>query len=146
MFRENQSPFFFFPFMDQTKIIEEEKSDSLIEGEFFSPKLSLLHGNSFKKEYCPYKSYQPTLKEGENAEEELLRKIQMYGLLVHDLNLHLDIYPMDKDVYYIYKKYNDEYLLLCKEYQEKYHPLLVKEATYDDKFNWVCPSLYKEGI
>ena len=70
----------------------------------------------------------------------------MYGLLVHDINLHLDIYPNDKDVYRIYKKYNDEYIKLCQEYQDKYAPLIVENAKYDNHFTWVCEKDYKGGL
>ena len=142
----NQGPFYFFPFMSEHKIIEEEKEDPVYKEVFFTPELTLLHGNAFKKEYIPYKNYKGYIPSSRTEEEELLLKIQMYGLLVHDINLHLDIYPRDKDVYQIYKKYNDEYQKLCLEYQEKYAPLLVKKAKYDNRFTWVSEKDYKGGL
>ena len=91
----NPGPFYFLPFMTTNKIIEEEKKDLTFYSEIFSPDLTLLHGNAFKNEYVPYKNYNPTLPFVNDEQEKLLREIQMYSLLSHDLKLYLDIYPED---------------------------------------------------
>jgi hypothetical protein len=68
-------------------------------------------------------------------------KIQMYGLLIHDLNLHLDIYPKDKEIYELFHKYTKEYLSLTNKYQELYSPLLAVNSKFDGIFTWVRDDL-----
>lgn len=141
----NPGPFYFLPFMGMHKMVEEDHKDVAFYDEIFSPELTLLHGNAFKNEYVGYKNYQPTIPFSKNEEDELIRHIQMYGLLMHDLNLHLDIYPMDKEIYALFKKNSDEYQKLVKEYQDKYDPLFSKDAKYEHHFTWVDLPYMKRG-
>jgi hypothetical protein len=53
------------------------------------------------------------------------------------LNLYLDVYPKDKEVYLLFKKNNEEYLKLIDKYQGINSPLLVNYASYDGQFTWV---------
>ena len=133
----NPGPFYFLPFMNMDKIIEEEKKDITFYSEILSPDLTLLYGNAFKNEYVPYKNYNPTLPLVKDEQEKLLREIQMYSLLTHDLKLYLDIYPEDKQMYDLYHRYVADSHKLADEYQEKYAPLFSYKAEFDDSFTWV---------
>ena len=130
-------PYFFMPFMQSTKNIKEDMHDMALQGELFSPDLTLLHGNEYKKEYVPYKNYTPSMPFSKNAKEEMLLEIQMYTLAMHDLKLHLDIYPNDEEIYNLYKKYCEKIRSLEKEYKDKYEPQHCCDAKYENGFTWV---------
>ena len=135
----NPGPYFFYPFMPIHKNVEEEKKDIYYD-ELFSPELTLLHGNAYKNEYVPYKNYQPTIPFNKTQKDKMMMEVQMYYLISHDLTLHLDIHPKDKEVYLQYKKYAEEYVKKFREYEEKYGPLISLDAGYDGMFTWVEPS------
>lgn len=131
----NNGPFFFLPFPASGKVYEDEGADLMVEKEIFDGANSLRYGNAFKNQYLPYKNYQPYIPVDKT--NEMLLQIQMYGALIHDLNLYLDVYPKDKEVYLLFKKNNEEYLKLIDKYQEINSPLLVNYASYDGQFTWV---------
>ena len=136
----NFHPYYFDKYPPAYKIIEEEKEDVSLYGEFFSPELALKHGNTFRKKYLPYKNYLPKLDNLNSLQEELERKIQMYSLISHDLKLYLDIYPHDLEVFRIYQKYIKKYQSLVDEYQEKYHTIDSEDSKFDTLFSWVKTS------
>ena len=133
----NNGPFFFMPFPMDRKIIEDKGEEMLLNKEILDEASTLKYGNAFKNQYNPYKNYEPHVSAPKTKKEEMLLHIMQYNLLIHDLNLHLDIYPMDKDVYTLFEKYNDQYLKLIKEYQDTYCPLFVNESKFEHQFTWV---------
>ena len=73
------------------------------DNSLYSLSESLNKGNSFKNEYIPYKNYiYKVVVKGEK--DSLLLKIQELTFRVIDLNLYLDIYPNDLEVFKIFKK------------------------------------------
>lgn len=133
----NPGPFYFFPFMPIHKVVEEDKKDVAYYDEIYSPELTLLHGNAFKNEYVAYKNYAPSIPFAKDQQEKLLRGIQMNSLLAHDLKLHLDVYPKDRAIYELFKKYADETHRLVKEYQDKFDPLFAGGSKFEGMFTWV---------
>lgn len=133
----NQGPYYFNPFASSYLSEDNQDIDFAIYSEFYTPELALKHGNSFKKKYLPYKNYLPNIPKCGNEKEELERKIQMFDLISHDLKMHLDIYPTDREVFSLYKKYVECEEKALKEYQEKYQTICVKDAKFDSMFSWV---------
>lgn len=103
---------------------------------FYNPEEGFLKGNMFVNEYKPYKNYKPEILKPTNEREELLYKVMSYNFAFNDLSLYLDIYPEDKEALELFKKYVAEYKKLRKEYSEKFGPLLMDQAKYNE-YEWV---------
>ena len=133
----NNGPFFFVPFPMDRNILKDQGEEMMLKKDIFDEVSTLKYGNAFKNQYDSYKNYEPHVSIAKNKKEEILLRIMQYNLLIHDLNLHLDIYPKDKDVYMLFKKYSDQYLELIKEYQDMYSPLFVNESKFEEQFTWI---------
>lgn len=106
------------------------------ENKFFDSKEGFLKGNMTKKEYVPYKNYKIESLRITNAQEELLFKVMEYYFALNDLNLYLDLHPEDNETLDLFKMYVEKYKKVKKEYAEKYGPLILTQAKYQD-YKWI---------
>ena len=103
--------------------------------ELYSTKESLNKGNSFKNEYIPYKNYiYRVVVKGEK--DELLLKIQELTFRTIDLNLYLDIYPFDKEMFNEFKNASNELKKYKEIYEKNYGPLCVTDTSFYDNYKW----------
>lgn len=131
----NKGPFYFIPFSQfQNESYSRNKNLNNLEN-------TLKTGNTFINEYKPYKNYQPYLKKPRNNKEQMMEEIQMYDLFLHDLKLHLDIYPNDKEIFDIYYEYQKNYDELLNRYNSIYSPIEAKNSLFKNQFNWLDDSL-----
>ena len=86
----------FYPPYPYQNIEEEYLNEYRGNGNLFTPNQTLEYGNIFKKEYKSYKGYQP-YKINIKNENSILNLIAMQDYL-HDLKLHLDVYPNDNAI------------------------------------------------
>ena len=107
-----------------------EKQDGLLE-----PKEGLILGNIFFNMYEPYKNYKPRELVVSTEKEKLMLRIRELSHATGDLNLYLDLYPNDKEVYNLFKKYMTELNELSCLYSEKYEVLeLCKDV--NGSYTW----------
>lgn len=94
-----------------------------------NPKEGLNIGNLFYDSYIPYKNYKPRELVAKNEKEHLMLKIQELCFAQNDLNLYLDLYPNDQQMFKLFKQYTMEADKLSKIYAEKYGPLELNQDT-----------------
>lgn len=101
----------------------------------YTSKEGLNKGNMFKNSYDPYKNYiYKVIVKGEK--DELLLKIQELTFKMIDLNLYLDIFPNDINMYKEFKE-TSELLKKHKElYEKNYGPLCLDNTLYYDNYMW----------
>lgn len=119
----------FYPPYPYQNIEEEYLNEYRGNGDLFTPNQTLEYGNIFKKEYKSYKGYQP-YKINIKNENSILNLIAMQDYL-HDLKLHLDIYPNDNAIL-------NEYNNALKKYQK------IKENV--DLSSLKCPMCENKNI
>ena len=119
----------FYPPYPYQNIEEEYLNEYRGNGNLFTPNQTLEYGNIFKKEYKSYKGYQP-YKINIKNENSILNLIAMQDYL-HDLKLHLDVYPNDNDIL-------NEYNNALKKYQK------IKENV--DLSSLKCPMCENKNI
>lgn len=119
----------FYPPYPYQNIEEEYLNEYRGNGNLFTPNQTLEYGNIFKKEYKSYKGYQP-YKINIKNENSILNLIAMQDYL-HDLKLHLDIYPNDNAIL-------NEYNNALKKYQK------IKENV--DLSSLKCPMCENKNI
>lgn len=119
----------FYPPYPYQNIEEEYLNEYRGNGNLFTPNQTLEYGNIFKKEYKGYKGYQP-YKINIKSENSILNLIAMQDYL-HDLKLHLDVYPNDNAIL-------NEYNNALKKYQK------IKENV--DLSSLKCPMCENKNI
>ncbi len=119
----------FYPPYPYQNIEEEYLNEYRGNGNLFTPNQTLEYGNIFKKEYKSYKGYQP-YKINIKSENSILNLIAMQDYL-HDLKLHLDVYPNDNAIL-------NEYNNALKKYQK------IKENV--DLSSLKCPMCENKNI
>ena len=103
-----------------------------------SVKEGFLRGNLFGDKYSPYKNYKSRELSPKNSREELLYNILRYNFALTDLDLYLDIYPLDRECILIYNRYLAEEKKLVDEYEKKYGPLTIKSMNMSDtSWDWI---------
>ena len=105
--------------------------------DLFNPYEGFLCGNALKNEYIPYKNYNPSKIKINSEKEEMLFNISEYYLMMHDINLYLDIYPNDSFALNKFNEYRNKVEELTKKYERKYGPLVVSASDTNNYFNWV---------
>lgn len=100
-----------------------------------NPKEGLKLGNLYIDEYDQYKNYNPKSLQASNLRESQLLKIRELTFAVIDLNLKLDLEPNNRELYNLFKTYNEELNNLIMDYSNKYSPL---ELCYDtgNSYDW----------
>lgn len=109
---------------------ERKRNDIPVTTRFFPLEEAYEKGNIVREEYDPYKDYKTLLPVGKNDRENLLLLMMIYGGVLHDLVLILDIYPQDKSALTLFHAYNEKYKEIWKSYNEKYDSLSAA-SSYD---------------
>ena len=105
------------------------------DNSLYSLSESLNKGNSFKNEYIPYKNYiYKVVVKGEK--DTLLLKIQELTFRIIDLNLYLDIYPNNKDIFDNLKTSINELNNVKDTYEKKYGPLYINSSNDYNEYLW----------
>lgn len=103
--------------------------------ELFSMTEGLNKGNMFKNEYDPYKNYiYRVVVKGDR--DELLLKIQELTFKIIDLNLYLDVYPNNNEIYKEFKNTAAELKKYKEIYEKNYGPLCMTETLFYDSYKW----------
>ena len=87
----------------------------------YDPNQAFKAGTIFKALDKPYKTYKMPTLTPTSQREALMMEIQKYGLVTHDLDLYLDVYPDDENAIALRRKYYKEYKDL-KDAYEKMNP------------------------
>ena len=102
------------------------------------PKTAFLRGNLFNSLYNPYKNYKYRELKPKNKEEELLYNILKHNFVLTELDLYLDIYPMDRNIIGTYNKILNDKQKLCDMYEQNYGPLTLEGLNIGSgNWNWV---------
>ena len=101
----------------------------------FDSNQGFIHGNMFLDEYVGYKDYEIKTPKAKTEKSAYLYKIIELEFAINDLNLYLDLYPDNKTVYDIMKKYVNELLQYQSEYINKYGPLELCDVI-SEKYTW----------
>ncbi len=94
-----------------------------------------LKGNMWVDEYKPYKNYNAYVINPRNEKELLILKLYELDFAINDLNLYLDLYPSDKEIYNLFVKYNKEYEEVKNSYEKLYGPLCLTDTDYNN-YKW----------
>ncbi|MDD4187904.1 MAG: spore coat protein CotJB [Bacilli bacterium] len=97
--------------------------------DILNPKEGLNIGNLFYDSYIPYKNYKPRELVAKNEKEHFMLKIQELCFAQNDLNLYLDLYPNDQEMFNLFRQYTLESEKLSRIYAEKYGPLELNQDT-----------------
>lgn len=69
--------------------------------------------------------------------KELMRNLQMIGLVLQDVNLYLDTHPTDKAALNYFNKYSILYAKYRNEYEMNYGPLTVEGTRDTIAWTWI---------
>ena len=119
-----------YPHYEDEYMMDEERGNELL----FSPSETLMYGNIFKNEYKPYKNYIPSKVEMKNR--DVLNLMEIIDQM-HDLRLHLDIYPNDKKVIDLYCSYYNKYKELKAKVENSDDNPFPTSCTKDERTNYV---------
>ena len=102
-----------------------------------NPKNGFLRGNMFDNLYDPYKNYKYRELKPRNKREELLYNILMHNFALVELQLYLDVNPMDRNMINLYNKYLMDKKRLCDEYEREFGPLTMEGLNMGtNSWNW----------
>ena len=107
----------------------------LDRNKFVSPNEGFERGNMMRDEYVPYRNYRPVPVVPKTDREQKLYEVMSYCFAIVDLNLYLDTHPDDTDACRLFQKYVEEEKRAKKEYNEKYGPIVVTNANYQN-YEW----------
>jgi hypothetical protein len=114
-----------------------EMKNNLRNTNLYGPKEGFEKGNIFSSLYGPYKNYKPATLKATTEQESLLYELSAYSFAAHDLNLYLDINPTDQSLISLFNDYRNKANELISEYEKKYGPLTINNATSSTKnFSW----------
>lgn len=101
------------------------------------PKTGFLRGNLFNNLYDPYKNYKYRELKPNNKREELLYNILMHNFALVELQLYLDVNPMDQRMVNLYNKYLMDKKKLCDDYEKQFGPLTMEGLNMGtNSWNW----------
>jgi len=72
-----------------------------------------------------------------DAQQELFRKIQIYGFVLADTALYLDTHPTDQAALNYYEKYRQINRKAIEEYTRCYGPLTLDDVDVNNKWTWI---------
>ena len=104
------------------------------ETKYYSAEEALERGNLFPSLYDQYRDYKPYEIGVKTPREKSLLEIQKLDFAINELNLYLDLNPLDKEAYSLFKKYVEECARKKKEYSSIYGPLTIDNIT--DEYEW----------
>ena len=111
-------------------------SDKVANSKLYDAKEGFLRGNMFRDLYDPYKNMQYKPLKPATEREALLYKVMEMDFAVNDLNLYLDLYPEDMEMYEKFKMYTKECIRLKDEYARNFGPLTL-EQTNANNYEWM---------
>lgn len=101
------------------------------------PKDGFLRGNMFNNLYDPYKNYKYRDLRPNSKKEELLYNIMKHAFILIELQLYLDVNPMDSNMINLYNRYLEQKKRLVDEYEKNYGPLTMDSINMgNNKWNW----------
>lgn len=101
------------------------------------PKDGFLRGNMFNNLYDPYKNYKYRDLRPNSKKEELLYNIMKHAFILIELQLYLDVNPMDSNMINLYNRYLEQKKRLVDEYEKNYGPLTMDSMNMgNNKWNW----------
>lgn len=65
-------------------------------------------------------------------------EIQALGFAIQELALYLDTHPNDQEALMHYRKYQQMYNAVKKQYTAKCRPLTHMSISSDDEYSWLC--------
>ncbi|MBZ4671182.1 MAG: spore coat protein CotJB [Oscillospiraceae bacterium] len=68
---------------------------------------------------------------------DLLKRIKMYDFILNELVLYLDTHPDCQQGLAHFRKYNELRNKAYEEYAKNYGPLMVSQATANERWNWI---------
>ena len=105
---------------------------------------ALNKGNLFKNLYDPYKSYTPSAIKVNGDRKNKLLEIQRLEFSINELNLYLDLYPDDINVFKIFKKLTEDLKDKTEKYEKTYGPLEL--CAVNDSYEWTMSMFpWEEG-
>ena len=102
-----------------------------------NPKEGFLRGNMFKNEYLPYKNYTYSKIVPKSEREQLLLEIMELSFAINDLNLYLDLHPMDEEVLKEFKAIVEKCCAKEMEFVHKFGPLELIDSDNTKEFKWI---------
>ena len=72
-----------------------------------------------------------------NERAVMLKKIQAACFALEDIKLFLDTHPTDRNALECYSKYQKIYMMLVKEFEEKYGALNAERVDTSKGWTWV---------
>lgn len=105
--------------------------------QLFTPDEAINLGNLFKDLYMSYKGFSNYCFNAMNEREKLLYEVQKYCFCAHEMNLYLDNYGHNCDVYNLYKDYKNKADQYMELYENQYGPLTVEHSNCKNNFNWI---------
>lgn len=102
------------------------------------PKDGFLRGNMFNNLYDPYKNYKYRDLRPNSKKEELLYNIMKHAFILIELQLYLDVNPMDSNMINLYNRYLEQKKRLVDEYEKNYGPLSMDSINMgNNKWNYI---------
>lgn len=103
----------------------------------YDPNQAFKAGTIFKSLDLPYKNLKMPVLVPTSQKDAFMMEIQKYGIVVHDIDLYLDVYPNDENAIALRKKYYKEYTDLKDTYQRMYPPFdLCSNDINKVPFSW----------
>ena len=87
--------------------------------------VALDRGNLFNNLYNPYRNYKYRNLKPNNKKEELLLNILRHNFALTELDLYLDLNPMDRNMISLYNRYLDNKKQLVMDYENNFGPLTL---------------------
>ena len=104
----------------------------------YGPYEGFIKGNLFKNLYQQYKNYQPAIIEPKNEQEEALFNLDQIQFAMHELNLYLDNYPNDREMFNQFTMLRSSYNKLLADYENRYSAINVNSMSLNNvPFGWV---------
>ena len=103
----------------------------------YDPYNGFIKGNMFPNLYNSYKMENPIDIQAIDDQTRLMIMLDALEFATIDLNLYLDIYQNDKDIFELFNQYRTETNNLRKEYESLYGPILTNsEALMTYPWAW----------
>lgn len=105
--------------------------------EILNPEEGFLKGNMFLNEYIPYRNYTYSKIIPRTRREELLLEIMELSFAINDLNLYLDLHPLNEDVLKKFKSLVEKSCAKEMEFVQMYGPIDLIDSVDEQEFKWI---------
>ncbi len=117
--------------------MNNDMSNNINSNNLSDLKNGFLRGNIFNNLYDPYKNYKYRELKPSNKREEMLYNILMYNFALIELQLYLDVNPMDSNIINLYNKHLMDKKKLCDDYERQFGPLTMEGLNMGtNSWNW----------